>query len=424
MCPKVGATTKPSVSPTPDESDVCVVRRGDQWMEQGELRGHLAALMRLENVGVLLGAGASCGDLGGQGMTALWDNFTSSYEESHTWLIDQHFLSSEEEVPNVEVLVDSLEVARLEWKRRNYKLLNELIDAQSDVIRAVVNAALLQKGWWEDPSQLRAMPMELLTHRQLLQKLVAARQPGQPSPWVFTTNYDLAIEWAAESVGLKTLNGFSGLHLRTFAPQNFDLAFRNAMARGEARFGTYHVYLAKLHGSLNWSIDEEDEIIEQPATLVWPRLKAFAEKSTNTLGQHMVLPSAAKYLQTVGFALGELLRRFTEFLSRPQTCLITCGYSFSDEHLNRILISALQNPTLHLVIYCPEAGRNDATLTMPEEKKWLKRVAATESPQVTFVGGGEEAFLSSLVRDLPAPALHDEQAAKIRKALQSLLKAE
>ncbi len=35
----------------------------------------------------------------------------------------------------------------------------------------------------------------------------------------------------------------------------------------------------------------------------------------------------------MGFALGELVRRFTEFLSRPQTCLITCGFSFSDEHL-------------------------------------------------------------------------------------------
>lgn len=40
---------------------------------------------------------------------------------------------------------------------------------------------------------------ELATHRRLLQKLTAARQPGQPSPWIFTTNYDLAIEWAAET---------------------------------------------------------------------------------------------------------------------------------------------------------------------------------------------------------------------------------
>ncbi|RFF49785.1 hypothetical protein D0A36_22290 [Xanthomonas campestris] len=37
---------------------------------------------------------------------------------------------------------------------------------------------------------------------------------------------------------------------------------------------------------------------------------------------YLVLPRAAKYLQTVGYVMGELLRRFAEFMARPQTALI------------------------------------------------------------------------------------------------------
>lgn len=400
-----------------------IARRGDQWLTDAELRGHLAALMKLENVAVLLGAGASCGDLGGQTMSQLWKNFSANYVDSYQWLKEKRFVS-DADVPNVEGLLDTLEIARLEWTRCEQEDLEALEAAQSNLKRSVVGAALLTENWWSNIAELRNFPKTLSDHRLLLQKLVAARQPGQASPWFFTTNYDLAIEWAAESLGLKVVNGFSGVHLRSFAPQNFDLAFRNALARGEARFGTYHVCLAKLHGSLTWLKDAEDEVVERPAEMVWPLLKEFLEGKSDKWGQQMVFPSAAKYLQTVGYALGELMRRFTDFLARPQACLITCGYSFSDEHLNRVLISALQNPTLHLVVYFPMAGREEEKLAIAAEHKWLNRLAAIGSPQVTIVGDGERAYLSALARDLPSPALYDEHAAKIRRALQSVLKAE
>lgn len=398
-------------------------RRGDQSLSEHELRGHLSALVKLENVAVLLGAGASSGPLGGQTMAKLWEKFSTLYADSYEWLITNSFITRDK-VPNVETLADVLEVARLEWNRTNHSQLNELRSAQADIKRAVIGAALLSPDWWSDAAALREFPPSLANHRLLLQKLVAARQPGQAAPWLFTTNYDLAVEWAAESLGLKVVNGFSGVHLRGFAPQNFDLAYRNALARGEARFGTYHVCLAKLHGSLTWFKDADDEVVEHSAAMVWPKLKAFLNGEDDDVGRQMVFPSAAKYLQTVGYALGELMRRFTEYLARPQTCLITCGYSFSDEHLNRILISALQNPTLHLVVYFPPASGAGNSLEVPASHKWLSRLAAIGSPQVTIVGGGEAAYLAALVGDLPSPALYDEQAARIRKALQTVLRAD
>lgn len=394
-------------------------RRGNQWLTKQDLEAHLAAVVRLEHVGVLLGAGASVGgDLGGKTMASLWDDFTSKFPTSATWLQSENFVSGGASV-NVEALTDALEIARLEWKRLNRSQdLLELNSARADVLRSVVRAAVLQPRWWKSPSAVGLDCVELTSHRRLLQKLTSARQPGQPSPWVFTTNYDLAVEWAAEAIGLKVTNGFDGLHRRVFSPHNFDLGYRNMLARGEARFGTYGIHLAKLHGSLAWQTAEDGTVEERSSGYLWPMFRKFLTGKVDEIPGCIVYPSAAKYLQTVGFVLGELFRRFTEFLATPQSCLITSGYSFSDEHLNRVLASALQNPTLQLVVYVPEATRIGSDLKLKNTSEWVQRIAAIESPQVTIVGGGSEAHLSALVDQLPDSTIFDEQAARIREMIR------
>lgn len=404
-------------APITGSSESICARRGASWLEQHDLEAHLAAIVRLENVGVLLGAGASAGSLGGMTMTSLWDDFTSNFPESAEWLCDEFFVSKGTDV-NVEELTDTLETARREWKRQN--LTQELLDlksVQADVLRSVVRAAVLQEQWWRSPSKVDLSTVELVNHRRLLQKLTSARQPGQPSPWVFTTNYDLAVEWAAETIGLKVTNGFDGLHRRVFSPHNFDLDYRNTRARGEARFGTYGIYLAKLHGSLAWRMAKDGTVEEHATRYLWPRIRNFLEGALDEISGYIVYPSAAKYLQTAGFVMGELFRRFSEFLARPQSCLITNGYSFSDEHLNRILLSALQNPTLQLVVYAPRAKRLGNELDLKNTSKWVQRIVGLESPQVTIVGGDSEAYLSALVDHLPDPAIYDEQAARIREMI-------
>ena len=414
--PAAGSTSAPAAPPP------ACIRRGNQWLEPDDLRAHLAALSRLENVSVLLGAGASAGPLGGQTMAALWESFTRYYSESHTWLVDNGFLlTSGGPPPNLEELADTIEIARLEWERQNLSRVHRLKLAQADLRRAVVRASILQQDWWTDPELLNDFPKSLENHRQLLLKLTAARQPGQPSPWIFTTNYDLAIEWAAESVGLQVVNGFAGIHNRHFSAHNFDLAFRNASARGEARFGTYSIDLVKLHGSMTW-VSSSHGVIELSASQAWPNLHGFIEGTKQDVPGYAILPSAAKYSQTVGFLLGELFRRLTDILSRPQTCLIVSGYSFNDEHINRALLSALQNPTLHIVAFLPEIGRgaDDEPTVPPTTSRWIGRLISLSSPQVTIVGGGAEAYFAKLVAYLPDPAIYDEQAKHIRELMKSL----
>lgn len=408
--------------------------------DEVELKAYLASVLRLENVGVLLGAGASC-SAGGQTMQGLWGSFLRDEPAAADWLLANGFITAAQrgqpipfrpvvmvpgqapppprpqhagriETPNIEHLADTLEITILEWVRSRNRQLRRAKQARAALFRSVMNASVLKPEWWGTHSGVDVAD-ELATHRTVLQKLTSARQPGQAAPWVFTTNYDLAVEWAAESVDMQVINGFLGTHNRRFSPQSFDLGFRNVQARGEARFGVYNIYLAKLHGSLTWK-QQDDNFYELPATQAWTEISAFIGGASDE-HNYLVLPRAAKYLQTVGYILGELLRRFAEFMARPQTTLIIAGYGFGDEHINRLIRSALLNPTLQLVIYLPEfTGLDHADELAPAVKQLLE----LRNPRVTIVGGGEGAYFSKLAEQLPDPTIYDESLADLRRKLE------
>jgi len=386
----------------------------------------LAALIHLENVGVLLGAGCSAGAVGGMTMKQLWELFVQEYNHSFVWLKDKGFLTDELKVSvgiyNVEKLLDSLEIAQKEWQRQGKTILvKTLKTAKDDVYRSVIRAALLEKDWWTSPN-LAFESDKLKPHRTLLQRITSSRQPGQCSPSIFTANYDLAVEWAAESMGLRVMNGFDGTHYRVFSPHSFDLGLSNMLARGEARFGTYGIYLSKLHGSLSWKLaSNQEDYLEVSCTQAWSGIESFLNGS-NSKKQFapIVFPSAAKYMQTVGFVLGELFRRFTEFLSRPQTCLMIIGYSFSDDHLNLVLTRALQNPTLQIVICIPEADVVDGKLDYQKCNRWIKNLGLLELPQVTIIATPSGAYFENFVSFLPDPVIYDKYAQEIKKVLADI----
>lgn len=415
------------------------VRGTTPLADEIELEAHLSSLLRLENIGLLLGAGASVA-AGGLTMVVLWAKFVNDSPGDAAWMVEHGFLSAESAraenpvIPNIEHLIDSLEIAQFDWTRQmshfeeNFfeympgeeelaQNLKDLKSSKAALFKTVVGAALLSEDWWRSPSGVEADATALASQRTILQKLVSARQPGQASPWVFTTNYDLAVEWAAESIDLQVSNGFLGVHTRRFSPQSFDLGFRNTQARGEARFGVYNIYLAKLHGSLTWK-EEHGQIFEIAAPLAHQRITDFMNEQDGSELGLMVMPRAAKYRDTVGFVLGELFRRFAEFMSQPQSCLILCGYGFGDEHINRLIRSALLNPTFQLVVYFPDFNGNpkDKNLPLP-----LRTLLSLNNPRVTVVGGGSShAYIDSLARHLPDPLIYDEDMRRFENALRKV----
>ena len=60
-------------------------------------------------------------------------------------------------------------------------------------------------------------------------------------------------------------------------------------AKGEARFGVYNVYLAKLHGSLTWK-EVDHSLYEVPASEAWRDIDEFLTGFADKLS-YLVLPA-------------------------------------------------------------------------------------------------------------------------------------
>lgn len=422
------------IPPNFDEKDSVASKpphavRGNRVLNQDELRAHLIQVFRLENVGVLLGAGASKG-AGGLLVSELWNHFATTAPNDVQWCKRHKFLPDDfpASPPNIEKFSDTLADAEKEWERlrtsasspkKRWPDLEGLHGAMRAVRRSVVHAARLDDSLWDLPSGQAARD-RLADHRRLLTRVVASRQPGQSSSTVFTVNYDLALEWAAETLGIEPKTGFQGVHRRRFSPQTFDLVPRNALARGEASLGSYAVSIVKLHGSLTWRVEEETgDLIEHPAGHLDQSFRDFISGKAADLPTHMIYPSSAKYRQTIQFVFGELFRRFNEFLARPQAALFVCGYSFCDDHLNRIILAGLLNPTLQVIIYYREMeDQNGALVLKDSAPTQLKSLFDLRLPRVTFVGGGDAANFSSMTEDFPDPATTDGPAEEAQALLR------
>lgn len=411
-----------------------VAWRGGQSLSANDLRGHLAALLNLTNVGVLLGAGASV-PAGGQTMAGVSAALQRAFEDRIGGEL------GELELVNGQPMPDNVEEA---WGRLRLWLsvarFGDLLEA--DLVKMVKHVLRIYESVLLDASLLPAVGLRepaaegagagpggeptLEHHRRLLRKLVLSREPGQPAPWVFSLNYDLAIEWAAEQEGLSLINGFDGLHVRRFQPRIFDTGLYNTLARGEARFGNTYLYLAKLHGSLSW-FEEGGDIVEHAWPVALRALRAWQEQPEADRGavpSVIIPPSAAKYDATVGFVHGELFRRFAEFVTRPSTMLLCNGFGFADDHVVRLILGGLQNPTFHVVVCHPEGSIEDGAFKVAEEAPdVLKELAVAGHPCVTFVVGPESAYFDAFADLLPDPAIHDAMARDSRRALREVLDA-
>jgi hypothetical protein len=85
------------------------------------------------------------------------------------------------------------------------------------------------------------------------------------------------------------------------------------------------------------------------AESVDPYLKSPGLAGADTL-QLMIYPNAAKDKETAAYPYVDLFRDFAAAICRPNNTLISFGYSFGDEHINRIIEDMLTIPSTHLVV--------------------------------------------------------------------------
>ncbi|MDA8000607.1 MAG: DUF4917 family protein [Alphaproteobacteria bacterium] len=399
-------------------------------MDEEKLRAYLALLLRVENLGALFGSGASV-SAGGKEMSEIITGLKSDSEESHKFLSSKGWLCSDAGGVNVEELIGKVKTAIHFYENidRNdaEKVKCEKVKCEkalTSLERCVLRAAKLEDDFWTGKPENSSNGNSLEDYQTFLIRLCSTRQPGQPLPWIFTLNYDLGVEWAAEILGININNGFKGTHYREFDPSTFDIGYRNFLSTGQAQYDVHGVNYVKMHGSLSWRLDDDDTLREISSESQISAINRFLEKRSDKFPSFLVLPSIEKFYQTAGYVYGEMIRRFHEFVRKNQTALIISGYSFNDSHINRVLESAMGNPTMQMVVfYTGFNGGRDSLSGVP----LLKIVHEKLLPNVTIVGHDEEVHFGKVAKMLPVPAIVDrnmEELKKLRKLIEDATSSE
>ena len=168
---------------------------------------------------------------------------------------------------------------------------------------------------------------------------------------VFTVNYDLLIETGLERLRVPYFDGFIG-HLRA--------RFQTELV--EAILGTdresvpaFFVRLWKLHGSVNWAWEQDQQIVR-------------LGHAVTDGGAAAIYPSDAKYEESRRVPFVVLQDRLRRALHQPETLMIVSGYSFGDAHLNELLFdAATRRERSEIIAFCysdiPEVLAKRATTT-------------------------------------------------------------
>lgn len=164
-------------------------------------------------------------------------------------------------------------------------------------------------------------------------------QPSRRKPInIFTTNYDQFNEQALDSLGFYYNNGFSGSCIRKFNPNVYNYVYvenmnlhRDVWGRVSSFFNLY-----KIHGSINWVV-KDNEVFEKPVELCGDE-------------RVLIYPTPQKDRSTLMTPYSDLMRNMQQELIKNNSVLITLGYSFSDDHINRIILNGLSNPSFKLIV--------------------------------------------------------------------------
>ncbi len=236
---------------------------------------------------------------------------------------------------------------------------------------------------------------------------------------VFTTNYDRLLEVGAEVAGLHLLDRFVGNIAPIFRSSrlNIDMHYNPPGIRGEPRYLEGVARFTKLHGSVDW-VEAGRDIrrmgLPLAADSVEPYLKAPGLQNATALNL-MIYPNSAKDRETASYPYVELFRDFAAAVCRPNNTLVTYGYSFGDEHINRVIEDMLTIPSTHLVIisYDDPMGRI---------MKSYEKIA--RPAQMTLLVGNHLGDLKTLVDHyLPKPAI-DRTTFRMAELLKARLGTE
>jgi hypothetical protein len=197
-------------------------------------------------------------------------------------------------------------------------------------------------------------------HAQYFVNLARFQRELQEPLRLFTLNYDLCVETAlAELSGLSEASGLSNLTVeRGFDDERKWDWRRFEHERGD---GPPAIYLYKLHGSIDWTRDGDDNLTYRDAV---------SQINPEELAIIFGTPAKLQAVDPFLFFAYEL-RKWTLEEAR---LIVTIGYGFADDHINGILRQSLKiDPTRKLLAVTRVQDDEQATERLKKRKVEIGR---------------------------------------------------
>lgn len=181
---------------------------------------------------------------------------------------------------------------------------------------------------------------------------------------LFSLNYDLCIEKAFTAARKPYTNGFRA---GVWAPTTLQ--------------GNHQIRLFKLHGSLDW-VDEEPYGICSLEYPCHPEKDTIKHDNTKPL---LIFGTSHKLSPREPFL--SLAYHFSQSVLNT-TSLVIIGYSFGDDHVNRIIEQGLRkNQKLRIIVVAPSAEQKTQAISFLERQ-----------PRVTTINkGAKEALNNNMI---------------------------
>ncbi|MCK9511734.1 MAG: SIR2 family protein [Pigmentiphaga sp.] len=232
---------------------------------------------------------------------------------------------------------------------------------------------------------------------------------------IFTTNYDGCLAHAADSILMKGSHDFvvndgtSGFHRRHLHSKNFSTFQCQTGIFERSNYGIPQLNIIHLHGSVYWSKNGEKievkyrndfkHLLTKQTISKLKEYSAFLDNKGNKTKDipkvpfrsmqmdafwreydqlPIVNPTKWKFHETVFEEhYYQMLRLLSYELEKPNSILITFGFSFADEHILRLVQRSLSNPYLQTFICCYS---DDSATSMREEFKLWKNIKVIGPP--------------------------------------------
>lgn len=339
------------------------------------IRTELAQFLQMDNLNFLIGAGCSShlvdnNEMGIPGMAKLYEDFFKKHSD---------FKIAEEDVQskfdgNLDCMLETMGGIVAAGRVKN---IDENIGDKIKIVQKFIRDKIISGLHGAEVLQL---------YRNFYIKTVFR---GRKSPInIFTTNYDLYNEQALDSLSFPYNNGFVGTYKRSFNPASYKYAYVEDMNLSKNIWervpNFYNLY--KLHGSISW-VKEDNKIREID-------YKHISENDTV-----MIYPTPLKDRSTLMTPYSDLFRAMETGLLRKNSVLITLGYSFADDHINRLILNSLAIPTFKLVVF----GKSDA----------IKRLIGMDDSRIIVINSDDKIHYFKNFVEKAMPEIQEDVKEKI-----------